>query len=935
MKRFISILLAAMLVVAMVPASFAAEKNLTVKQSVFEYSFTTAAYGMTTSPANAADQIALLDKETDSNISDQWNLILRYGVNWMQVANASGSYINFTVKEVNKKKDACVVAIKLNVASAGTFIPEITYLGVPSGYIHDIYLVKSDETIKPTTIESVGERNAVFALIDDGDFLGTVDMYEATSTVKTVSLNPVTIAEGEEGDYILVFRSNGYNEKYDPYVPDGRTDKFMHGYIRGFKLTADFNAAAVENGTLNYNFGMSAMNGDQMFTPGSDKTVDVTGDNVADSYSSFPYLRCTSRLGTVGSLYHVASMNWWATTPYGASTTDVPTKLDPPIQVMNLANTDPWAIDYYDTYSTRVAMYASADCMYFNLRMGTTTNPNAYAGINADGSASGSAGYFNYFVLYRVIIPYAGEYDLKFTPSSAAKSWGPVPAVYFFPVKGTNITSVSAVRARINAASASEKIGYVNFSSNAIDGTLDKVPARVSAPHAGEYYIVLRPDATSATYNAATSVSGNYTYQDAYFEGITLEPIAKTDDYMTDIDISISDKALTAGEKSTASVTADYFKGATSALAEGVAYKSSAESVATVDASGNITALRQGTALISAMTEDGMVSSEFVTVADVEERKSVSLAVANSVNKNIDVTSGERGNEVTVTAEDIDGYTFRHWVRGTADKGTWLSADKSYTFSLMTNSYLTAVYSENTTDKIVEFFNENGEYYAEAKVDANGNIELPAEPSRTGFKFLKWLLSETEELTESTVLTSAVTRAVARYTDTGDTFSVENPVDTSTETKNYSYDDKITASSSYVYTDNNGSKTLTPYVYWYRNGKQVDYGTEYTYYVWDKAEITKSFTGTNAPLVVLDSVVKKDNAYMIEYDAAGKQIIEVGILFGRAGTTPTVESCDGKATSQKTEEHGQFTAKIDDSTAVARGYLIYNDGGTYRVIYSD
>ena len=74
---------------------------------------------------------------------------------------------------------------------------------------------------------------------------------------------------------------------------------------------------------------------------------------------------------------------------------------------------------------------------------------------------------------------------------------------------------------------------------------------------------------------------------------------------------------------------------------------------------------------------------------------------------------------------------------------------------------------------------------------------------------------------------------------------------------------------------------------------------------------------------------------MIEYDAAGKTVIEVGILFGRAGTKPTVESCDGKATSQKTAEHGQFTAKIDDDTAVARGYLIYNDAGTYRVIYSD
>lgn len=919
MKRFISILLVAMLVVAMVPSSLAAEKNLTVKQSVFEYSFTTAAYGMT---ASTTDQKTVLDKVVDPNLSDQWNLILRYGVNWMQVANSTGEYINYTVREVNKKKDACVVAIKLNVASAGTFIPEIEYKGCPSGYIHDIYLVKSDETLNPSTLDSVEERDAVLALIDDGDFLGTVDMFEEEDTVKTVSLNPVTIAEGEEGDYILIFRTNGYhNEKLAPYVPDGRTDKFFHGYIRGFKLTADINKAAVENGTLNYNLGMSAMNGDKMLTANG---VDINKDGTDDiTWSTSPILRGSSGIGT---LNYVPAMNWWATTPYGKDFKTTLTEADPPIQIMNLANTDPWAVEYFDAYNSRMTMSpGSADDMYYNMRIGQIK----------DGAPSPNSS-LDYFILFKVIIPYAGEYDLKFTPSKNAIPSGPVPAVYFFPVRGTKITSKNTALARINAASESEKLGYVNFSNKDMEGTLDKVAARVSASRAGEYYIAIKPDSKYFTlnneYTVAKSGSTEYIYQNAYFKGITLTPIAKTDDYITDIDISISDAALMAGEKVTASVTANYFKGASSALTEGVSYRSSAESVAAVDADGNITALRQGTALISAITADGMADSKLVTVVDAKEDKNVSFAVTNNIDDGITIKSGARGDKITVNADDIEGYTFRHWVRGTADNGTWLSSDKSYTFSLMTNSYLTAVYSENTTDKIVEFFNENGEYYAEAKANENGTVALPENPSRTGFKFLKWLLSEDEELTESTVLTNNVTRAVARYTDTGATFSVEN----GKETASYSYDAKITASSSYEYTDKNGAtKTLTPYVYWYRNGKQVDYGTEYTYHVWDKATITKSYTGTNAPLVVLDSVVKKDNAYMIEYDAAGKQIIEVGILFGRAGTKPTVESCDGKATSQKTAEHGQFTAKIDDDTAVARGYLIYNDAGTYRVIYSD
>ena len=73
---------------------------------------------------------------------------------------------------------------------------------------------------------------------------------------------------------------------------------------------------------------------------------------------------------------------------------------------------------------------------------------------------------------------------------------------------------------------------------------------------------------------------------------------------------------------------------------------------------------------------------------------------------------------------------------------------------------------------------------------------------------------------------------------------------------------------------------------------------------------------------------------MIEYDAGGKEIVEVGILFGDSAEI-TVDSCEYKATSQKKLNHGQFTAKPNGDETVARGYLIYNDNGAYKVVYSD
>jgi hypothetical protein len=103
----------------------------------------------------------------------------------------------------------------------------------------------------------------------------------------------------------------------------------------------------------------------------------------------------------------------------------------------------------------------------------------------------------------------------------------------------------------------------------------------------------------------------------------------------------------------------------------------------------------------------------------------------------------------------------------------------------------------------------------------------------------------------------------------------------------------------------------------------------YTYYVWDATAITYATEEVEkAPLVVLE---EGNGAYMIEYDAGDKTIIEAGIVFGE---NATVDSCAGKATSQKNASHGQFTAESNGVKA-ARGYIIYRDGTDYKVKYSD
>ena len=207
-------------------------------------------------------------------------------------------------------------------------------------------------------------------------------------------------------------------------------------------------------------------------------------------------------------------------------------------------------------------------------------------------------------------------------------------------------------------------------------------------------------------------------------------------------------------------------------------------------------------------------------------------------------------------------------------------------------------------------------YLTQKTVNAEGKVELPTdEPSLTGYEFSRWLLAKETSVTAETVFTNAITRVVAELTAIG-SYTVTD--------EEYTYDDEITNSA-----DAESE--------WYRDGVLVGYGKVYSYFVWNNVdEITSApITAEKTPIVVLDGNVKTGKACMIEYDAAGKTIKEVGILFG-ATDKIDIDSCDSKATSQRNVAHGQFTAKprTDVNALYARGYIIYEDDGL-KVKYTE
>ncbi len=119
-------------------------------------------------------------------------------------------------------------------------------------------------------------------------------------------------------------------------------------------------------------------------------------------------------------------------------------------------------------------------------------------------------------------------------------------------------------------------------------------------------------------------------------------------------------------------------------------------------------------------------------------------------------------------------------------------------------------------------------------------------------------------------------------------------------------------------------------VYWTKDGEIVSYDTTYSYYPWTGEEVVSAVTEgekSDVPAVVL---FENGNARMLELvNFDGVEILEKGILFGESSAN--VNSFSTKAVS--TTDAKQFTASSD--LTYARAYVIYKDGTSYRVAYSD
>ena len=214
-----------------------------------------------------------------------------------------------------------------------------------------------------------------------------------------------------------------------------------------------------------------------------------------------------------------------------------------------------------------------------------------------------------------------------------------------------------------------------------------------------------------------------------------------------------------------------------------------------------------------------------------------------------------------------------------------------------------------------------------------------ADDEANGLKFLYWYNGNSKRILsdekEYSFIAGTNTPVFARYANTNalleEYFTAAGQL---TEGNSEDFELKVDRSYYKLYKE----KTAAPVaattvndataVYWTKDGKIVSYNTSYTFIPWGNATEAvpvKEGVKSDVPAVVLFT---SGNSYMLErVNIDAEDVIEQGILFGG---NRTIGSCSYKAVAR--DNTNQFTATGDGE---ARAYVIYRDGATIRVAYSD
>lgn len=294
----------------------------------------------------------------------------------------------------------------------------------------------------------------------------------------------------------------------------------------------------------------------------------------------------------------------------------------------------------------------------------------------------------------------------------------------------------------------------------------------------------------------------------------------------------------------------------------------------------------------------GMVSSDGMSVRS--EHKDSGLIVLGAVDTAVGTGGNNTPMDTTFGAKKIPAGEY--YLILALGNGTNTAATYATVCSI----------SLSKVNVAVDFYNANGSYISGTSVTkgtAFSALTKPTDIDLIGYTFDKWLTADAEDGVGS------------------DYEIVKNTTFVAQQTAKEGYGEEITP------TPNNNT------THWLRDGKPVFFGKDYTYYRWSANDaITQSGESLEECVVAVIDSKQVDGAYMMEYYVPEScTLLEAGILFDIEGRKPVITSYNSKATSSRSEKHGQFAAKPgDDTHTVVRGYVIYKDSNSdMKILYTE
>ena len=879
MKRFLSVILALTMVIAMIPAVFAeGETETTSRTYTFSANETGATAGGAVTAVNSFDYKSKGNGWLYVDIDDDAKAVADSGN--PRVYALQGNYLRITSHRTNSngyielpngirialaiEKPSTTPGFYKATVATGDYTashnvqfymgkwdnvqnPVETYMTDAAKFNSEIKLAAASSATLDGIIYNDGTNDFVF--VTDTKGLCTFDLKSLTldklaSPVVELSIDKTTLGVGEEATASVNVTSEEVTQKLlNEYVTYESSSESVA------KVSENGEITAVGKGTAT----ITATVGDESYT----KTITVAElSGIKIEYDTYA--------GTNSGFASAKEINY---------------------------TRNNGRIEYYTTTSTDDYPYSWDQTAKNQMGEGT------YRFIAAFKLAAGSDEY----TAYKIRIPVAGDYItslyyLACANADAARSG----SLYILPGNTADIADA--------LANATPVLSDVNFYSETNEfKTTEEVI--FSTENAGEYLMVWKNTGDTGTRITPVRLTLN--------GGDGKAPI------WANMALENSELEVSGTTTLTSTVYASDGKAATDASS--VTYESTNKAVATVSGT-TVTATGAGVAKIQAKSGDYVLGEADVTVkapivlpeeeeiTDTKVNFKASAYEGGSVS-NANVQEVTMGTDVTVSATANEGYSFAYWKNSA---GVVLSTRAEETFKVNTNTAVIAVFDKAPTDDAIPvyFYNGNGEALSTETAEKGklfGDVTKP-KATLTGYAFDKWSVSD------DTVISSII-RAVALFKDDETkTFTVKNG--DATVASGVKYGESVTV---------NGGDSFKA---WKLGDKVMSYEKDFTFNVYGDITLTEVTDEviTKAPVLVLD---KANGNYFLTYDSGDYELIEAGILFGSEGVS--IGSVDGyKAAAKKGT--GQFTALPHEgatASTIARGYLIFKKDGVIRVIYAD